>query len=108
MSASHAVAHVCYVFWTSVVLLLYWCPPTRLPTDPSERVATQLSLLITNIARFDFPGRAPDLLQGLAAAAAWDPGSQTPPPPGVSNHWWMIYQTLPWEGMAVELMLRLP
>lgn len=25
--------------------------------DPSERVATQLGLLIANVARFDFPGR---------------------------------------------------
>lgn len=31
--------------------------------DPSERVALQLSLLITNIARFDFPGRSENLLQ---------------------------------------------
>lgn len=38
-------------------------PAFRFPPDPSERVALQLSLLITNIARFDFPARAESLLQ---------------------------------------------
>jgi len=47
-------------------------------SDSSERVATQLSLLITNIARFDFPGRSDKLLQILLTAASWD--SQVPPP----------------------------
>ncbi|KAG2494047.1 hypothetical protein HYH03_007693 [Edaphochlamys debaryana] len=46
--------------------------------DPSERVALQLSLLVTNIARFDFPGRAENLLQVLLSAAALD--SALPPP----------------------------
>eukprot|EP00198_Chlamydomonas_reinhardtii_P012580 XP_001701917.1 predicted protein [Chlamydomonas reinhardtii] len=45
--------------------------------DPSERVALQLSLLITNIARFDFPGRSENLLQLLLSAASWD--AQLPP-----------------------------
>ncbi|GLI59709.1 hypothetical protein VaNZ11_001566 [Volvox africanus] len=40
-------------------------------TDPSDRVSLQLSLLITNIARFDFPGRAENLLQVLISAA-WE------------------------------------
>ncbi|KAG2446721.1 hypothetical protein HYH02_008283 [Chlamydomonas schloesseri] len=40
--------------------------------DPSERVALQLSLLITNIARFDFPGRSENLLQLLLSAAGYD------------------------------------
>ena len=39
------------------------------PSDPVERIATQLSLLLTNIARFDFPGRAPDLLERLLMAS---------------------------------------
>ncbi|KAL6757058.1 armadillo-type protein, partial [Haematococcus lacustris] len=50
--------------------------------DPSERVAVQLSLLIANIAQFDFPGRAPHLLEGLAAAAVWPADLGEPPPPG--------------------------
>ncbi|KAG2435256.1 hypothetical protein HXX76_007334 [Chlamydomonas incerta] len=45
--------------------------------DPSERVALQLSLLVTNIARFDFPGRSENLLQLLLSAASWD--AQLPP-----------------------------
>ena len=40
--------------------------------DPSDRVALQLSLLLTNIARFDFPGRAENLLQARRGAIAWD------------------------------------
>ena len=35
-----------------------------------ERVSLQLSLLLTNIARFDFPGRSQDLLSRLLQAAA--------------------------------------
>lgn len=40
--------------------------------EPHRRVATQTALLIANIARFDFPGRWPDLLSGLATAGLWD------------------------------------
>uniref|UniRef100_A0A7S3VSI4 Importin N-terminal domain-containing protein n=1 Tax=Dunaliella tertiolecta TaxID=3047 RepID=A0A7S3VSI4_DUNTE len=50
---------------------------TLLLTDPSEKIATQLSLLVTNIARFDFPGRSPELLEALAGFANWD----SPHPP---------------------------
>eukprot|EP00983_Pelagomonas_calceolata_P096104 1158089-Pelagomonas_calceolata.AAC.3 len=48
-----------------------------LRADPSEKIATQLSLLVTNIARFDFPGRSPELLEALAGFANWD----SPHPP---------------------------
>lgn len=47
-------------------------------TDPLDRISTQLTLLLTNIARFDFPGRAQDLLSRLLAAAA-APDAQLPP-----------------------------
>ena len=40
--------------------------------EPQKRVATQTSLLIANIARFDFPGRWPTLLSGLTEAGSWD------------------------------------
>ncbi|KAK9829330.1 hypothetical protein WJX72_005222 [[Myrmecia] bisecta] len=40
--------------------------------DVSEKVALQLGLLVTNIARFDFPGHWPLLLRELWAAACWD------------------------------------
>ncbi|KAG1678184.1 hypothetical protein FOA52_016121 [Chlamydomonas sp. UWO 241] len=46
-------------------------------TDSSDRVATQLTLLITNISRFDFPGRSQDLLTRLLGAAS-EPS--VPPP----------------------------
>lgn len=39
-------------------------------SDPIEHIAMQLSILLTNIARFDFPTRAPDLLSYLLSAAA--------------------------------------
>lgn len=42
-------------------------------SDPSARVAVQLTEILTNVARFDFPGKWPDLLSHLLAAAA--PGS---------------------------------
>ena len=45
--------------------------------DSSDRVAGQLGLLITNIARFDFPGRSENLLSQLLNAAS--PDSQLPP-----------------------------
>ena len=38
--------------------------------DPSDRVSMQAGLLITNIARFDFPRPWHNLLPNLAAAAA--------------------------------------
>ncbi|BDA43024.1 Importin-11 [Coccomyxa sp. Obi] len=41
-------------------------------SEGSDRVATQLGLLITNIARFDFPGEWPTLLADLTAAASWE------------------------------------
>lgn len=41
-------------------------------SDPSDRVAVQLQLLITNIARFDFPLRAEGLLSTLASAGSWE------------------------------------
>ncbi|GAX82609.1 hypothetical protein CEUSTIGMA_g10035.t1 [Chlamydomonas eustigma] len=45
-------------------------------SEPLERLATQLALLLTNIARFDFPGRAPNMLNQLLNVA----GSQDAPP----------------------------
>lgn len=39
-------------------------------SEPIEHIAMQLSILLTNIARFDFPARAPDLLSYLISAAA--------------------------------------
>ena len=45
--------------------------------DPSRRVALQLTLLLTNIARFDAPRPWESLLPALAAAAA--PGGGLPP-----------------------------
>ena len=41
-----------------------------LPSEPNERIAEQLTLLLTNISRFDFPGKSPDLLSRLLAASA--------------------------------------
>lgn len=46
--------------------------------DPSKRVAVQLMLLITNIARFDVPSPWDALLPTLGAGAA--PSSGMPPP----------------------------
>jgi hypothetical protein len=40
-----------------------------LSLEPLERLATQLALLLTNIARFDFPGRAPNMLNQLISVA---------------------------------------
>jgi len=40
--------------------------------DPSDRVSTQAALLITNIARFDFPRPWPSLLPDLVSAAAME------------------------------------
>ncbi|KAL4448640.1 hypothetical protein ABPG75_005859 [Micractinium tetrahymenae] len=40
--------------------------------DPSDRVALQITLLVTNIARFDVPQPWPTLLPDLIAAAAED------------------------------------
>ncbi len=63
------------------------CAAAVAHADPSNRVAVQLSLLLANIARFDFPGRAPDLLDTLMAAATWPAhiaaGSAGGPPPQV-------------------------
>ncbi len=42
--------------------------PLAAPLEPVEGVAVQLSLLLANIARFDFPGRAEDLLQASPGA----------------------------------------
>jgi hypothetical protein len=38
-------------------------------SDPIEHIAMQLSILLSNIARFDFPSRSPDLLSYLLSAA---------------------------------------
>ncbi|KAK9821560.1 hypothetical protein WJX81_001795 [Elliptochloris bilobata] len=46
--------------------------------DPSPRIATQLSLLVTNMARFDFPGKWGGLLSELASVAAWGAPSPVP------------------------------
>ncbi len=45
--------------------------------DPSNRVATQIMLLLTNIARFDVPRPWDGLIPNLAAAAA--PGNGLAP-----------------------------
>ena len=52
---------------TTIALLL---------SDPIEHIAMQLSILLTNIARFDFPARSPDLLSYLISAAS---SSDLPP-----------------------------
>ncbi|EIE26982.1 ARM repeat-containing protein [Coccomyxa subellipsoidea C-169] len=46
-------------------------------SETSDRVATQLGLLITNIARFDFPSEWGTLLADLTQAAAWETGATT-------------------------------
>jgi hypothetical protein len=45
-------------------------------TDPSARVATQLGLLLANVAGFDYPLPWETLLQDLSGAA--DSGSAVP------------------------------
>lgn len=53
-------------------------------SDPSPRVAVQLTEIITNVARFDFPKKWPDVLLSLLAAA--EPGSNMQVRPAVHVH----------------------
>ncbi len=43
-------------------------------------MAVQLSLLLANTARFDFPARAPDMLEQLLVASQWPPTNDPPGP----------------------------
>ena len=41
-------------------------------SDPSDQIALHLTLLIANMAQFDFPNGWPHLITALVGAAAWD------------------------------------
>ena len=50
-------------------------------SEASDRVALQIALLAANVARFDFPGKWPNLLAELASAAQWQGQDSAP------RHW---------------------
>jgi hypothetical protein len=50
-----------------------------LPHDPSDRVAVQACILISNIAQFDFPDRWPSLMESLLSMSKKDSLWQLPP-----------------------------
>jgi hypothetical protein len=47
-------------------------------SDPSDQIALQLTLLIANMAQFDFPSGWPHLLSALVGAAAWEQPASSP------------------------------
>lgn len=47
-------------------------------SDPSERVSVQLALLITNIARFDFPTQWENMFSQFLAAISWESPAPIP------------------------------
>ncbi len=50
-------------------------------SEASDRVALQIALLAANVARFDFPGKWPNLLAELSSAAQWQGQDSAP------RHW---------------------
>ena len=50
-------------------------------SEASDRVALQIALLAANVARFDFPGKWPNLLAELSNAAQWQGQDSAP------RHW---------------------
>eukprot|EP01050_Picozoa_sp_SAG11_P022698 SAG11_NODE_4358_length_1933_cov_2.229553_1_plen_173_part_10 len=46
--------------------------------EPTEQIALHLTLLVANIAQFDFPERWPTLLAALVGASAWANQETTP------------------------------
>ena len=50
-------------------------------SEASDRVALQIALLAANVARFDFPGKWPNLLAELSNAAQWRGQDSAP------RHW---------------------
>lgn len=47
-------------------------------SDPSDQIALQLTLLIANMAQFDFPSGWPHLLSALVGAADWEQPASSP------------------------------
>lgn len=47
-------------------------------SEPSEQIALQLTLLIANMAQFDFPSGWPHLLSALVGAATWEQQTVSP------------------------------
>ena len=50
-------------------------------SETSDRVALQIALLAANVARFDFPGKWPNLLAELSNASQWQGQDSAP------RHW---------------------
>ena len=47
-------------------------------SDPSDQIALQLTLLIANMAQFDFPSGWPHLISALVGAATWEQPASSP------------------------------